>query len=170
MRKRQRRDRAIIALAFIIGLASVACFSIPVEYAVPRAVLDPHKGTVAEIVGLLEQGRGSEAKELLDSLHGAVTEARAMLVGAHFTGSADVLTDPFTLPAGTYRVHLRTDGAPFVSAIPVAAPDDDVSIFMLITNDAVNGISKLYVSGGERIMLEFSYVDAPYELWFEEVK
>jgi|GEM_PF-1635469 len=170
MRKRQRRDWAIIALAFGVCVASAACFSIPVEYEVPKAILDPHRGTVAEIVGLLEQGKGGEAKELLDDLHGAATEARAMLTGTRFTGGSDVLTDPFTLPAGAYRVHLRADGAPFVSAIPVAAPDDDVQILALFANDAVDGISKLYVSGGERIMLEFTYVDAPYELWFEEIE
>jgi hypothetical protein len=103
-------------------------------------------------------------------LHDAVIEANALLVGTYFSGSADVLTDPFALAAGTYRVHLKTDGAPFVAIVPIAAPDRPSRIFSLISNDAVDGISKLYVANGDRIMLEFSFVDAPYELWFERIE
>lgn len=165
-----RRRALLFAVVLTLAAVGVGCASIPIDYSTPKALLDPHKGTVTEIVSLLDQGKGDDAKALLDELHGAVTEARSMLAGTRFTGNASVLTDPFTLPAGTYRVHLKTSGAPFVTAIPVAAPEDDERLFALITNDAVNGMSKLYVSDGARIMLEFSYVDAPYELWFEEIK
>jgi hypothetical protein len=125
---------------------------------------------VTEIVGLLDQGRGDDARSLLGELHDAVIEANALLVGTYFSGSADVLTDPFALASGTYRVHLKTDGAPFVAIVPIAAPDRPSRIFSLISNDAVDGISKLYVANGDRIMLEFSFVDAPYELWFERIE
>ena len=86
-----------------------------------------------------------------------------------FDGNADRLTDPFILPAGTYRANVQTTGYVIVRVIPVAIPDDDDYLFILSAGDATNGASVLYVSSGDRIMLEFSNITAPYELWFEKV-
>jgi len=105
----------------------------------------------------------------LDALHDAVTRARAILNGTHFTGSANMLTDPFTLPAGTYRIHLKTTGAPFVDVVPMATPQDPRELFALFGDEAVSGMSTLYVADGSRIMLQFTYVDAPHELWFAKM-
>jgi hypothetical protein len=115
----------------------------------------------------LDPSNREEALGLLDELHTAVVESRALLMGTYFTGSANALTDPFTLPAGTYRVTMRTEGSAWVRAIHVAAPDDYE--YLLLVGEATNGASAMYVADGGRIMLEFAVVDAPYELWFEEI-
>ena len=151
-------------------MISASCFSVPIEYTAPKAVLDPYAGTVTEIVGLLDQGKGDDAKALLDDLHEAVIEARALLAGTHFSGNSGMLTDPFALPAGTYRVHLLSAGFVAVKAMPVATPQEYARLFNLGAGEATEGASTLYTSAGERIMLEFSNITAPYELWFEEIK
>ena len=86
-----------------------------------------------------------------------------------FTGEAGRLTDPFTLPAGSYRATLTTSGYCIVRVIPVAAPDDITHLFACFAGDATNGESALYVSDGSRIMLEFSNITAPYKLQFERI-
>ncbi len=88
----------------------------------------------------------------------------------HFEGSADELTDPFTLPEGLYRVHLRTPGFAIVQVIPVAAPGDHETLFNIFEGDAVDGISTLYVSEGDWIMLKIWNTTAPYELDFEKIQ
>jgi hypothetical protein len=156
----------IVAVVVAVGVGCVQT----VDYSAPKAALDPYKSAVANIIALLDQGKGSEAQALLDELQGAASEASALLAGVHFTGSTDTLTNPFTLPAGTYRAHLKTDGAPFVDEVLMASPDSPEHIFHLFSNDAVDGIATLYISSGERMMLQFSYVDAPYEFWFEKIE
>jgi hypothetical protein len=91
-------------------------------------------------------------------------------VRLRFSGSADELTDPFTLPSGPYRVHLRTDGYASVRAIHVADPEVYEYLFIISEGEATEGISAMCVSDGQRIMLEFSVITAPYELWFEEIR
>jgi len=166
VRSRARWFAAVVALSTIL---CVGCFSFAVDYSSVTALLQPQGGAVAEIIQLLDQGKEQDAAELLDKLCEAAVEARAVLVGLYFAGDADNVSDPFVLPAGAYRVHLKTDGAPFVAAIPLAEPDSYDYIFSLMSHDAVEGISAFYSSDGERIVLEFTYVDAPYELWFEEI-
>lgn len=98
-----------------------------------------------------------------------VVESPAPPVQLRFSGAADELTDPFTLPSGSYRAHLQTTGFAIVHVIPEATPDHIVYLFNVMDGDANDGVSKLYVSGGGRIMLEFSNISAPYEFWFEKI-
>jgi hypothetical protein len=169
MRKPQPHRWASVALALALGVTCVSCFSVPIEYTAPKAVLDPYTGTVTEIVSLLDQGKGDDAKALLDDLQGAVVEARALLTGLYFSGASETLTDPLTLPVGTYRVHCKTEGYLIVRVVDVASADWD-GLFSISGGNASSGISAVYRSEGNRIMLEFSIASAPYELWFEEVK
>jgi len=136
------------------------------EYSAAKAVLDPYRSSVTQVVALLEQGDEAEAVSALDELHGAVIEARAILTGQRFSGATDTLSDPFALPAGTYRATVHGDGSPWVKVIPVAAPDD----YDYVMIGAEDGSSALYVSDGARIMLEFSVVSGPYELVFERIE
>jgi len=176
MRKRKRQLWIIPTLAVAVCIISAGCMSTapytpgPVDYATPKALLDPYKGTVTQVVALLEQQKGDDAKALLDELQSAVTEANAVLTGTHFTGSADALSDPFTLPAGAYRVHLLTPGFFAAKAIPVSDPTTYDRLFNLGSGEATNGASVLYVSDGSRIMVEISNVSEPYEMWFEKVE
>lgn len=164
------RRALLFAVALTLAVVIIGCASIPVDYSTPKALLEPYKTTVTEIVGLLDQGRGDDAKALLDELHGAVVGARSILTGTRFAGETNALTDPFTLAAGAYRAHLKTDGSPFVTVTPVAAPDDGEFLFTLYGSEAANGMTTLYVSEGVRIMLQFTFVSAPYELWFEKIE
>jgi hypothetical protein len=165
-----RRRVLLFAVVLTLAAVGIGCASISIDYSTPRALLEPYKTAVAEIVGLLDQGRGDDATVLLDELQGAVVEARSMLTGTRFAGETSVLTDPFTLPAGAYRAHLKTDGSPFVTVIPVAAPDGGKLLFTLYGSEAASGMTTLYVSNGARIMLQFTFVNAPYELWFEKIE
>ena len=166
MKKRPRWHTPAVVLSAIV---CVGWPSFAADYSPVTALLEPQSGAVGEIIQLLNKGEREAAGDRLDSLCSAVIRARAALVGTYFTGSADNVSDPFALPAGASRVHLKTDGAPFVAAIPLASPEWPEHIFMLMSNDAVDGISAFYVSDGERIVLEFAYVDAPYEVWFEKI-
>ena len=90
-------------------------------------------------------------------------------VALSFSGSAGMLTNPFTLPAGTYKATLTTTGFCIVHVIPVANPTHFDYLFNVFEGDATNGESKLYVSTGGSFMLEFSNVSAPFTLRFEEI-
>lgn len=161
------RQRMMLSVA-ILSLAAlgVGCLPIAIDFSGSKTLLDPHSGTVAQIISLLERSNGTDALELLDELHSSVIAARALLVGQRFAGDRDTLTDPFTLPSGTYRVTMHGSGSPWVRAIPVADPDDDDYIMI----GADDGSSVHYISDGERIMLEFSVVRGPYELIFERIE
>lgn len=147
---------------------AVGCFSLAADNSAVNALLQPQKGAVSTIIQSLNQGNEQEATQALDALHDAVTQARALLNGTSFTGSADTLTDPFTLPAGTYRVHCKTSGYLIVHVVDVATASGEY-IFNLASGDATSGASTLYLSDGSRVMLEFSNVNTPYELWFEKM-
>jgi len=166
MRSRGRWFAAVVALSTIL---CVGCFSFAVDYSSVTALLQPQSGAIAEIIQLLDQGKEADARELLDELHEAVVQTRAMLTGLRFEGTANTLVDPFTLPVGTYRVTARTEGALIVKAFPVDDPDDYALLFNLFMEEAADGAGTVYRSNGERIMLEFTNITAPYELWFEEI-
>lgn len=168
-----------LGLVLTIGLTLVAvgdgCIPpVPVpttiDYAAAKAPLDPYRAAVTEIIGLLDQGKGEDAKLALDDLHGAVVATRALLTGTHFSGDSQTLTDPFSLPAGSYRVHLQSAGYVIVKATPVSAPQNFDILFNVGDGEATDGISTLYASNGERITLEFYNISAPYEVWFEEIR
>jgi len=166
MRSRGRWFAGVVALSTIL---CVGCFSFAVDYSSVTALLQPQSGAVAEIIELLDHGEEADARELLDELHEAVVQTRAMLTGTRFSGTAEMLTDPFTLPAGTYRVTVRAEGFVAVEAMSVADPGDSELLFSLSMDAATDGASTMYRSNGERIMLEFTNITAPYELWFEEI-
>lgn len=96
-------------------------------------------------------------------------EVEAPAPPVRFSGDADELTDPFALPSGSYRAHLQTTGYAIVDVIHEATPDRSVNLFNVWSGKANDGVSKLYVSDGERIMLEFSNITAPYEFWLEKI-
>lgn len=91
------------------------------------------------------------------------------LLRTRFSGSANELTDEFMLRAVLQRVHLKTNGSASVKLISVAAPEKYELHFSASEGEATEGITAEYVSDGTRIMLEFSNVSTPYDLWFEAI-
>jgi hypothetical protein len=164
---KRKSSWAALAIALLTALC-VGCFSFGVEHSEAKAFLESHTASVTNIIQLLNQGKEQDAKELLDALHEAVVEARAALTGLRFTGNKNTLTDPFALPAGTYRVTVRTEGSVIAKAIPLTDPDDYESLFILSRGKA-DGASTIYVSSGETIMLELDNIGQPWELWFEKL-
>ena len=129
-----------------------------------------HENSVQKIIALADKGDEQGALVLLDSLHAAVIEARAQLTGSFFSGQADMLTDPFVLPAGVYRVHFTTEGFGAVETIVLDRSDRDKLLFNLAPGDATEGASTIYRSRGSRIMVQFSNISAPYKLVFERIE
>jgi hypothetical protein len=168
VRSQSRHGWTVLAVA-LVTLLTVGCFSLAADYSPVTALLQPQKGAVSGIIQLLNQGKDQEATQALDALHDAVTQARALLNGTHFTGSTNMLTDPFSLPAGTYRVHVVTAGYLAAKAFPVTNPDNYDRIFNFFEGQATDGMTALYVSNGQRIMVEISNTSAPYELWFKKM-
>lgn len=130
--------------------------------------LENHTGSVQAIIDLVHAGKPNEALALLDSLHAAVVSLRADLRGLRFTGTANTLLDPFILPAGTYRVHLTTAGHAFVDVYDMQGKDLK-SLFIVGTGEASAGQSTFFVSTGQQILVEISYVSAPFTLEFEKL-
>lgn len=157
----------LIALALIA--VGVGCAQSPIDYSAAKDILEPYRGAVTEIVGLLDQGKGGDALALLDELSAAASQAQAYLTGTRFIGSADRLTDPFTLPAGPYRVHVVTAGYFSAKAVSVSDPSDYDRLFNLFAGEATEGASALYVADGTSIMVEISNVSESYQLWFERI-
>lgn len=118
----------------------------------------------------MDKGDDEGALALLDSLHAAVIEARARITGSFFSGQADMLTDPFVLPEGVYRVHFTTEGFGTVETIVLDEPDSDRLLFNLFAGAASEGASTIYRSRGNRIMIQFSNISAPYKLVFEQIE
>jgi len=129
-----------------------------------------HENSVKEIISLVDKGDDEGALALLDSLHAAVIEARARITGSFFSGQADMLTDPFVLPEGVYRVHFTTEGFGTVETIVLDGPDSDRLLFNLFAGAASEGASTIYRSRGNRIMIQFSNISAPYKLVFEQIE
>lgn len=135
----------------------------------PEDLLRDQEGIVQEIVDLIEGGEEQVAIEKLNSLHTAVVESRASLRGWVFEGSSGKrLTDPFTLPEGTYRVHFTTGGFGQVRVMPVKE-DSWEMLFNLSPGEASNGASSVYRSGGEEVMIQFSNISEPYKLVLEKL-
>ena len=129
-----------------------------------------HENSVQKIITLADKGDEQGALALLNSLHAAVIEARAKITGLFFSGQADTLTDPFSLPAGIYRVHLTTDGFGAVEIIVMDKPNSDDILFNVFQGGASEGASTVYRSRGSRIMIQFSNISAPYKLVFERIE
>ena len=129
-----------------------------------------HENSVQKIIALADKGDKQGALVLLDSLHAAVIEARAKITGSFFSGHADTLTDPFSLPAGVYRVHFTTQGFGAAEVIVLDGSDSDKLLFNLAPGDASEGASTLYRSQGSRIMIQFSNISAPFKLVFEQIE
>jgi len=126
-----------------------------------------HENTIGDVVSQLQQGKVQEALSLLNSLHSAVTTARAELTGLVFKGHTDRLTDPFTLPEGIYRVHFTTDGFGAAEVIPLNSPDNRTLLFNVFEGGATDGVSTLYVAQSDKVLVQFSNISAPYMLVFE---
>jgi len=129
-----------------------------------------HESSIQEIIALADKGDKEGALALLDSLHASVIEARARITGSFFPGQADMLTDPFVLPAGVYRVHFTTEGFGAVETIVLDRPDSDDILFNVFQGAASEGASTVYRSRGSRIIIQFSNISAPYMLVFERIE
>ncbi len=87
-----------------------------------------------------------------------------------FEGRAGkLLTDPFEMPPGTYRVIFTTDGFGIVELVPMDNIEQDVTLFNLSSGEASDGASTLYKSEGEKVMLQFSNTSEPFRLEFEKI-
>jgi len=133
-------------------------------------LLREHENSVQEIMTLIDKGDDEGALALLNSLHTAIIEARVKITGWLFSGQANMLTDPFVLPAGAYRVHFTTEGFGAVGTIVLDGPDSDDILFNVFQGAASEGASAIYRSRGSRIMIQFSNISAPYELVFEQIE
>jgi len=151
----------VVTMAFAQSVTATS--SDPVE------LLREREGAVQEIVGLLEEGNEQTARDKLDSLHSALIEARASLRGWVFEGSSGKrLTDPFTLPEGTYRVNFTTGGFGQVKVMPLKE-DSWEMLFNLSPGEASDGASALYRSDGKKVMLQFSNISESYKLVLEKL-
>jgi hypothetical protein len=129
-----------------------------------------HMDSVRRIVELLDQGERDAALDLLDDLHHAIIVARAELTGLMFQGhSESVVTDPFFLPDGTYRVHFTTEGFGAVKILVLEGSGGDQLLFNVFPGGAAEGASKLYRSPGNRIVVQFWNITDPFELIFERI-
>jgi len=154
-------------LLFAVALVTIAASSSDLV-----SSLRSHKDSVNKILSLADSRDTQGALMLLDSLHAAVIKTRASLRGWSFEGQTNMLTDPFTLPKGVYRVHFTTEGiAGIVEVFTISGRDQHIYLFNLL---AIEGLPKsastLYKSTGERILVQVSNVTAPYEVVFEQLK
>jgi hypothetical protein len=94
----------------------------------------------------------------------------AKITGSFFSCQADMLTDPFILPEGIYRVHFTTEGFGAVKTVVLDSSDSDKLLLNLAPGEASEGASTVYKSQGNRIMLQFSNISAPYKLVFEPIR
>jgi len=164
------RLRRFAPIVLLFVLVCIGCFSFAVEYSEATAFLEPHTRTVDNIVQLLAQGKEEDASELLNELHEAVVQARAVLTGLKFAGDANTLTDPFMLPEGVYRVHFTTEGFGAVETIVLSGADRESILFNVFGGNAAEGTSTVYRSKGGRIMIQFSNISAAYKLLFERIE
>jgi len=133
-------------------------------------LLREHENSVQEIITLIDKGDDEGALALLNSLHAAVIDARAKITGWLFSGHANMLTDPFVLPAGVYRVHFTTEGFGAVEIIVLDGSDSKKLLFNFAPGDASEGASTFYRAQGSWIMVQFSNISAPYKLVFERIE
>jgi len=160
----KKRTVAVTIVALVIIVAAALGASNLVD------VLRGHENSVQKIVALADKGDNNGALVLLNSLHAAAIQARAKITGSFFSGQADMLTDPFILPEGIYRVHFTTEGFGAVKTVVLDSSDSDKLLFNLAPGDASGGASTVYRSHGSRIMIQFSNISAPYKLVFEWIQ
>lgn len=132
--------------------------------------LEGHTGSVQQIIDLVHAGKPDEALRLLDSLHSAVVALRSDLRGLRLTGEREALSDPVTLPSGTYRVHFTTEGSGIVELFDMQGARLWLgALFAVTPGDASGGASTLYRSTGQQVLVQFSIISAPYTLVFESL-
>jgi len=156
----------------VVTVIAVLLITIVGALGAPSSVdaLRGHENSLQKIIALADKGDDQGALALLNSLHDAVIEARAKIIGLFFSGQADMLTDPFVLPAGVYRVHFTTEGFGVVETVVLDGSDSDKLLFNLAPGNASEGASTVYRSLGSRIMIQFSNISAPYKLVFELIE
>jgi hypothetical protein len=130
--------------------------------------LEEHTGSVQQIIDLVHAGKPDEALRLLDSLHSAVVALRSDLRGLRLTGEREALSDPVTLPSGTYRVHFTTEGFGIVELFDMQGTKLE-TLFIMAAGEASGGASTLYRSTGQQVLVQFSNISAPYTLLFESL-
>jgi hypothetical protein len=160
----KKRTVVVVILTLLIAIVGALGASNVVD------AVRGHENSVKQIITLIDKGDNDGALALLDSLHASVIEARARITGSFFPGQANMLTDPFVLPAGVYRVHFTTEGFGAVEVIVLDGSDSDKLLFNLAPGDASEGASTVYRSHGSRIMIQFSNISAPYKLVFERIE
>jgi len=162
-----KRLTAVLLSLFILTLPVFVSFSSPVEE------LEQYKGSIAEVIELIQQENEDEALQTLNNLHNAVISARAELRGWSFTTTTQKsLTDPFVLPEGTYRVHFTTENFGAVKVLSMEGKTLEL-LFNIGSSrgGAQEAASTVYRSDGSRIMIEFSNVSPPPgELVFEKLE
>ncbi len=132
--------------------------------------LQGYVGSIQTAVTLVDEGNTQDALALLNSLAIAITTAREELTGWSFTGQADLLTDPFVLPAGVYRAHFKTAGYGIVEVMPLDDSGYVPSLFAVNSGEASQEVSTIYRSQGDTVLIQFSAITAPYTLVFERLK
>ena len=160
-----RRKLSIAACLLCIGAVLVSA----ITYLSPLEDLSDHQDSVKEVLDLLQAGRHAEALQLLDSLHTAVVGLRSSLRGWRLSGNVNTLSDPLDFPTGTYRVHFTTEGFGAVKLYDMGGSMVGLP-FNLAPGQASSGATTLFRSSGERIMVEFSNISAPYTLVFESIE
>lgn len=158
--------RTVVTVIAVLLITIVGALGAPSSVDSLRA----HENSVQEIIALMDKGDDEGALVLLNSLHTAVIETRARITGSFFSGQANMLTDPFSLPVGVYRVHFTTEGFGAVKMIALDGSDSDKLLFNLAPGDASEGASTFYKAQGNRIMVQFSNISAPYKLVFEQIE
>ena len=160
----KKRMAVVMVVALMIVVAGALGASSLVD------ALRGHENSVQKIIALADKGDEQGALALLNSLHAAVIETRARITGLFFSGHAETLTDPFSLPAGIYRVRFTTDGFGAVKVIVLEGSGGDKLLFNLAPGDASDGASTFYRAQGSRIIIQFSNITAPYKLVFERIQ
>lgn len=151
----------VLSIVFLVGAGTSDSGAV-------RALVG-HERSVGDAISAIQAGDTKRALAVLDALHGAVIEARALVNGLVFRGERKMLTDPFLLPAGSYRVRLTTEGFAIVFIYSVQGALLSV-LFNLSPGEASGGATALYRSTGQRVMVQFDNISAPYQLVFERIQ
>ena len=159
----------IVVLALLFGVALVAIAASSSDLV---SSLRSHGGSVNKILSPAISKDTQGALMLLDSLHAAIIKARASLRGWSFEGQTNMLTDPFTLPKGAYRVHFSTEGiAGIVEVLTISGGNQPIYLFNLFALEGLpQSASTFYRSTGERILVQVSNVTGRYEVRFEQLE
>lgn len=162
--------KTVIMICLLLVMVFSASVVVGAASSDPIEMLREQEGVIEKVVNLLEQNKDQTALEELDSLHSAVIEARADIKGWKFESKkGPKLTNPFKLPTGVYRVHFTTEGYAVVKIVPFKGGTED-TIFELTYGRASEGVSTIYRSTGEKIMVNVTDASMPYTLVFEKLE